>query len=151
MSASMPLEPIKALVEKSFPFVERCGVQLLEASEGCCKMLMPLEPNRNHIGTMYAGALFTLAELPGGVVYITSFDTSRFYPIVKNLDLRFRRPAATDIIVSAELSQAESIRVQKQAEEIGKCDYQWTLELKDTSGEVVAIAETTYQLRKIGS
>ena len=39
-------------------------------------MLMPFKPNRNHLGTMYAGALFTLAEIPGGAVLISAFDMS---------------------------------------------------------------------------
>lgn len=144
------LELVRAASEKSFPFVERCQVKTLEVARGYCKMLMPYQPNINHIGTMYAGALFTLAELPGGVVYMTSFDTKRFYPIVKEMSIRYRRPAKTDITVEARMSEEEVERVQAEAEANGKADYAWDVELKDTSGEVVAIVQSTYQLRKIG-
>ena len=144
------LEQIGSATEKAFPFVERCGVKVLKVAQGYCHLGMPLAGNQNHIGSMYAGALFTLAELPGGVIYLTSFDTSRFYPIVKSMNIRFRRPATGDIEVVATLDQAEAARISAQADQDGKCDYSWTLELKDGKGETVAIADCIYQLRKIG-
>lgn len=144
-------EQIRASSEKAFPFIERCGVKTLAALPGYCHMRMPIESNRNHIGTMYAGALFTLAELPGGVIYLTSFDYRRFVPIVKNMAIRFRRPAGTDIEVEARLDAYEIARIETLAGKEGKCDFGWTLALKDTAGETVAIAECLYQLRKLAT
>ncbi|MCG8392779.1 MAG: DUF4442 domain-containing protein [Pseudomonadales bacterium] len=141
---------IKAASDKTFPFVERCGVQTLDVDRGYCKMLMPFAPNVNHVGIMYAGALYTLAELPGGTIYLTSFDTGKFYPIVKDMHIRFRRPATTDVTVEVTLSDEEIARIESTTEEVGKCDFEWDVELKDTKGEVVAIAHNVYQLRKIG-
>ena len=141
---------IKAASDKTFPFVERCGVQTLDVDRGYCKMLMPFAPNVNHVGIMYAGALYTLAELPGGTIYLTSFDTGQFYPIVKDMHIRFRRPATTDVTVEVTLSDEEIARIESTTEEVGKCDFEWDVELKDTKGEVVAIAHNVYQLRKIG-
>ena len=64
-------EQIKAASDKTFPFVERCGARTLDVDRGYCKMMMPLAPNLNHVGIMYAGALYTIAELPGGVIYMS--------------------------------------------------------------------------------
>ena len=111
---------IKAASDKTFPFVERCGVKTLDVERGYCKMMMPLEPNLNHVGIMYAGALYTIAELPGGVIYLTSFDTKRFYPIVKDMAIRFRRPAPQDITVDITLSEAEHARTESTTEEMGQ-------------------------------
>ena len=143
-------EQIKAASDKTFPFVERCGARTLDVDRGYCRMMMPLEPNLNHVGIMYAGALYTLAELPGGVIYMSSFDVSRFYPIVKDMRIRFRRPATTDITVEVHLDEAEIERIQAQAEAEGKCDFEWDTELKDANGEVVALSHNIYQLRRIG-
>lgn len=145
------LEQVRQASEKAFPFIERCGIQALTVKQGYCHLRIPLDTNKNHIGTMYAGALFTLAELPGGVIYLTSFDTSRFYPIIKNMSIRFRRPAMSDVEVQVQLDPAEVARISAQAEAEGKCDFNWTLELKDVQGEVVALADCLYQLRRIGS
>lgn len=156
MSATRPslsseqLETLRHASENTFPFVSRCGVKVLELERGYCKMLMPFEPNINHVGIMYAGALYTLAELPGGVIYMTSFDTARFYPIVKEMSIRFRRPAKTDVTVEVRVSDDEVARIEAEAEANGKCDFSWDTDLKDASGEVVALTHNVYQLRKIG-
>jgi len=145
------LDRIRASAENTFPFVSRCGVKVLELGRGHCTMLMPFEPNINHVGMMYAGALYTIAELPGGVIYLTSFDTSRFYPIVKDMQIRFRRPAMTDVTVSVSVSEEEIARIEATADAEGKCDFEWDVEVRDSNNEVVAITHNVYQLRKIGN
>ncbi|ASK35266.1 PaaI family thioesterase [Alloalcanivorax mobilis] len=142
---------IKAAADNSFPFVARCGVQTLEVARGYCKMKMPLAANLNHVGIMYAGALYTLAELPGGVIYLSSFDTARFYPIVKDMRIRFRRPATTDATVEVRISEADIERIEATALAHGKCDFEWDCQIKDDQGEVVALTHNVYQLRKIGA
>ena len=98
---------------------------------------------------MYAGALFTLAELPGGTLFTTTFDFTKYYPIVKDVKIRFRRPAMSDITVEVRMSEEQAAAITAEAEREGKADYAWECELKDESGEVVAISENTYQLRLI--
>lgn len=145
------LDSIKDAAGAPFPFVARCGSKVEELKPGYCKVSMPFKPNINHVGTMYAGALFTLAELPGGVIFLASFDSTRFYPIVKDMQIRFRRPAKTDVTVEVTITNEEVERIQAEADANGKADYAWECELKDASGEVVAISKNTYQLRKIGN
>lgn len=144
------LETIRLASERPFDFVTRCGVQVIEVRRGYCKMVMPLKGNVNHVGTMYAGALFTIAELPGGTVYLASFDTSKYYPIVKDMSIRFRRPATTDVTVEIYLDDAEISRIEATTEEVGKCDFEWNVDIKDAAGEVVALTKNVYQLRKFG-
>ena len=141
---------IKKSVETGIPFCERTGVELVECDTGYVKMKMPFAPNINHVGIMYAGALFTLAEVPGGALFMTCFDGKKYYPIVKDMKIRFRRPAKTDITVEVQMSPEEVARIEAEAEENGKADYSWTCELKDESGEVVALTENVYQLRRFG-
>ena len=53
-----------------------------------CKMLMPFKPNIKMRAS--SPALCPIAEPPGGTK--TSFDTKKFYPIVKDMSIRFRPP-----------------------------------------------------------
>ena len=144
------LETIRQAASRPFPFISRCEAEVEELQPGYCRAMMPYRPNVNHVGTMYAGALFTLAELPGGALFLSSFDSSRFYPIVRDSQIRFRRPAMTDVRVEARIGEDEVERVQKETEENGKCDFELECELTDEKGEVVAISKMMYQLRKIG-
>lgn len=143
----MPVEIARQFTEQAIAFVKRSGLKAEILEPGFVRLRMPLSDNQNHIGSMYAGALFTLAEIPGGALFITSFDSTRFYPIVKEMNLRFRRPATSDIQVEARLDADEIERLQAEALRLGKAEYWLELQLTDTSGEVVAESRGLYQLR----
>ena len=142
-------EEIKQFVEKPFAFVERAGIQAIELKPRYVKLGMPLKGNENHIGIMYAGALFTLAEVPGGALYLTTFDVSKYYPVVKEMYIRFRRPAKTDITVELSISKERVEAIQKETGENGKAEFTLEAELKDTAGTVVALSKGVYQLRSM--
>ena len=144
---TMPIELVRQLTEEQIAFVQRSGLKAEVLEVGHVRLRMPLAGNQNHIGSMYAGAIFTLAEIPGGALFLTSFDAQRFYPIIKEMNLRFRRPATGDIRVEANLAAEEIQQLQKQATELGKAEYVLQLQLTDESGEVVAESRGLYQLR----
>ncbi|MEX6501415.1 YiiD C-terminal domain-containing protein [Pseudomonas zhanjiangensis] len=143
----LPVEIVRQLTEEQIAFVRRSGLKAEVLEPGHVRLRMPLAGNQNHIGSMYAGALFTLAEIPGGALFLTSFDSQRFYPIVKQMQLRFLRPATGDIRVEARLAAEQIAQLQEQAQQHGKADYQLDLRLTDESGEVVAESQGLYQLR----
>ena len=147
-SAPLPAEIVRQLSEDSIAFVKRTNLKAEVLEPGFVRLRVPLAGNETHIGSMYAGALFTLAEIPGGALFLTSFDASQFYPIVKEMNLRFRRPATGDIVVEARLSAEEIERLQTEAQANGKAEYVLELQLTDGSGEVVALSRGIYQLRK---
>jgi acyl-coenzyme A thioesterase PaaI-like protein len=144
---SMPIERVRQLTEEHIAFVKRSGLRADVLESGHVRLCMPLAGNQNHIGSMYAGALFTLAEIPGGALFLTSFDSQRFYPVVKEMNLRFRRPATGDIYVEARLDTEQIERLQSEAQERGKADYLLELQLCDVNGDIVAESRGLYQLR----
>lgn len=141
------LDMLNAGVEGMIPFVARTGFEIVDAGRGHCTARLPLEPNVNHVGFMYAGALYTLAEVPGGVVAMTTFDPASTYPLVKEMTIRFSKPARSAISVSVSLSEDEIERVEREVAERGKSDWSWTCELTNEDGEVVCVTENQYQLR----
>ena len=145
---AFPAEIARQFTEDKIAFVKRMNLKAEVLEPGFVRLRVPLAGNENHIGSMYAGALFTLAEIPGGALFLTSFDVQRFFPIVKEMNLRFRRPATGDIVVEARLSAEEIERLQGEAQANGKAEYVLELQLTDGSGEVVALSRGIYQLRK---
>ena len=145
---AFPAEIARQFTEDKIAFVKRMNLKAEVLEPGFVRLRVPLAGNENHIGSMYAGALFTLAEIPGGALFLTSFDASKFYPIVKEMNLRFRRPATGDIVVEARLGTEEIERLQGEAQANGKAEYVLELQLTDGSGEVVALSRGIYQLRK---
>ena len=140
----MDMDTIGRLVTDSIPAVKRTGIRTLDIFPGYVKLHMPLNGNENHVNMMYAGSLFALAELPGGVVMVSALDTAKYYPVVGEVNIRYLKPAFTDVTVEVSLSQSELDRMQRDLETTGKCKYVLEQELKDASGQVVAVTTGTY-------
>lgn len=145
-------EKYKALamfVESGIEGIRRTGIKVLFMRERHVKLLMPLQGNVNHVGMMYAGSLFTIGEVMGGAIFGASFNMGRYYPLVKEVRIRFRRPAMTDITLEAELSREQVTRIQAELEENGKADFALDLELIDARGEAVSLVQGIWQGRKM--
>lgn len=147
--SSAALQGAKRLLEQGIAFVKNAGLEVEELQRGLVRCRMPFKGNGNHIGTMYAGALFTLAEIPGGALFLSSFDTARFFPVVKALNLKFIKPAKGDVWVTARLTEDEILRIEREAEALGKAEFTLKLELTDASGTILASSEGQYQLRRV--
>lgn len=146
---SLPMGVVKELIENKVAFLERMKLQALELRPGYVKLFAPLLGNENHIGGVYAGALFTLAEIPGGALFYTSFDETRYFPVVKEMLITFLRPARTDVYIEISLSEQELNRITAEAEDKGKADFILLGEIKDTAGHIVARSRGVYQIRDL--
>lgn len=136
-------------LETGIAFVQRAGLKIEALEPGLVRLRVPYAPNVNHIGTMYAGALFTAAEIPGGALFLSSFDYRKYFPVVKALNLKFVKPAKTDVTVEVRLSAEEITRLQALATAEGKAEFVLNAEVKDAAGVVVAVSEGIYQLRRL--
>ena len=138
---------LNASMGRTIPVLEHMGLEVLEAASGRAAARVPIDGNGNHVGTMYAGVLFSVAEMLGGALSLATFDSARFYPIVKDLRIDFRRPATSAVTARTSLDAAEVDRVLADAERDGKGQFVLRSELTDEDGTVVATTEGTYQIR----
>ncbi len=137
----------------SVPILEAMGVRVVEVRPGRAVAELPPEPNVNHFGVTYAGSLFSVAEMLGGLLSLASFDLegelAGFVPIIKESTIRFRRPAVGVVRASVELAAAEVARVRRDALQSGKGEFVLEASLTDADGEVVATTVGTYQVRRL--
>ena len=140
---------INRLVGRAIPMANRSNFQVVGVGPGYLKAKIPLRDNRNHIGTLYAGAMFLVAEVPGGVLALLEFGTE-YVPILKEMTISYLKPAQSDVTVEFRLSQEELARLKSDADSRGKADFTQQGELRDQQGELVARATGLYQLRKKG-
>ncbi|MEU1209670.1 YiiD C-terminal domain-containing protein [Nocardia sp. NPDC005825] len=143
-------EIVNGALEHTIPIAHKMGVQAQEVRPGYAATTVPIEGNGNHFGVMYAGVLFTVAEILGGAIAISTFDTAKYFPLVKDLHVFFRKPAATDVRAEATLSEAEIARITEEADIKGKADFTLKATVTDANGVVVAETEGLYQLRTHG-
>jgi hypothetical protein len=98
---------------------------------------------------MYAGTLFGLGEALGAVVFAANFDRLRFTATVKDVQIRNRRPAVSDVRAETSIDAGEIARIKQEAESAGKADFVLDAKLTDTDGSVVATTHGTYQVRRL--
>ncbi len=65
---------IRSGMSEAVPFAKHVGIELLEVGDGFARARLAQRPDlSNHIGTMHAGALFTLAETASGAAMTGAF------------------------------------------------------------------------------
>ena len=138
-------------LEHLIPRAHQMGVRMVELRRGYVEATVPMDGNGNHIGTMYAGVLFTVGEVLGGAIAAGSFDLSKVYPVVKDLKINFRRPATTGVTAKTSMTEEQIEELDAKAQAEGKAQFILTAELHDEAGELVAETEGTYQIRAHGS
>jgi thioesterase domain-containing protein len=138
-------------IGQMLPRADQMGIRLVEMRRGHVEATVPMDGNGNHLGTMYAGVLFAVAEILGGAIVASTFDVRKVYPTIKALTINFRRPARDAVIATASLDDAEIERLEAEAESAGKAQFVLTAQLHDSAGELVAETEGTYQIRNHGT
>lgn len=145
----LSLEAQTAGLRQLIPLFDYMGFELIESGDGRAAGRIPVGNNGNHFGVIYAGALFSVAEVLGGVIANTTIALDGFFPLVKDLQIKFLRPAATSVVATTTLAPDEVERIRAEALEHGKSEYVLTTEVTDENGIVVAATSGTYQVRKM--
>lgn len=141
-------EDVTAHVRQMIPIFRAMEVEIVEAGRTTVAARLPAGPNSNHFGTTYAGCLFSVAEVLGGVYASTSLVLDGAVPLVKQVTIDFLRPATTTVTARSTLSEETIARVLAETEERGKSDFLLETEVTDEQGTVVARTTGTYQLRR---
>ena len=128
------------------PFVDRTGIQRLEGGGGAVKMRMPLAGNENHVGVLYMGAYTVLAEAVAATPGIGILDPVRFFPIIKDLYVDFKRPARSDVTAEYALEQEALDDLLADLERKGSAGYVAEFPIRDADGTAVCEARVTVKL-----
>lgn len=141
-------EQATAFVHQLVPAVGRLGVTVDCVEPGAVRLRVPIEGNGNHMGTMYAGALFALMELPGGLLPLGILDPALYTPIVTGVEIRFLAAARTDVTLTARMDPSELKALGARADETGRADFTLELQGEDADGRAVVSSTGHYQLRR---
>ena len=148
--ANQLVDMMNGALESAIPIAHKMGVKVVEARPGFAATTVPAEGNGNHFGVIYAGVLFTVAEVLGGLIPLITFDTAKYFPLVKNLDIQFVAMAKSDVRAEASLDDQTIARIEAEAAERGKADFTQEAVVTDADGQTVATTRGLYQLRALG-
>ena len=133
----------------TIPTAHNMGIQVVEARRGFAATTVPVEGNGNHFGVIYAGVQFTVAEILGGIIALSTFDSAKYFPLVKNIDISFVGMARSELRAEASLDDETIARIEAETAERGKSDFNLEAVVTDADGQTVATTRGLYQLRAI--
>lgn len=105
-----PYDALKAQLSAVVPFAAHVGVALETIGEGTASaMLEQSQATSNHVATMHAGALFTLAEAASGAAMAGMFleRLAGVRPVAARSTIDFLRPARGAIRAEAQVDGAK--------------------------------------------
>lgn len=141
---------MNSALEQLIPVAHKMGVEFVEMRPGFVRAEVPFEGNGNHFGVIYAGVIFTVAEVLGGAIHFATFDVSTHYPLVRNLSIDFVAPGKSRLSASASLSDDEVAHLRAAAQPGVKVPFVLEAEVLGEDGTVVARTRGDYQLRPFG-
>ncbi|MCB6566920.1 DUF4442 domain-containing protein, partial [Desulfovibrio desulfuricans] len=89
--------------------VNMAQLQAEAVEERHVRLRLPVgERHLNHVGIAYAGSEFVLAEIAGGTLFMATYGTDEFVPILKGVELKFLKPGTKDLVVDLSLTEEEA-------------------------------------------
>ena len=141
-------EQLEQWVKKNLPIYEFMGLKIDSVSNGIYRCSVPLTRNTgNHINTVHAAFQWASAEILGGLVVLSKQPDEKYVPVVKSLDIDFKRPALTDITSEAYFSDEEVEVMNTALASTGRYDFTLRSVIRDADDEVVAEATGCYAVR----
>jgi acyl-coenzyme A thioesterase PaaI-like protein len=138
-------------LEQTVPRAHQMGVRFVEMRPGFVRAEVPFDGNGNHFGVIYAGVIFTVAEVLGGAMHFASFDVSTHYPLVRSMSVDFTAPGRGTLSASASLAPEEVERVRALAATGVKVPFELIAQVVGEDGTLVATTHGNYQIRPYGS
>jgi len=105
----------------------------------------------NHIGTLHAGALFTLAETASGFYLASLFsdeDISNLMPLLRSSDVKYKHPATGTTHAVASIDEEKLARFVSQLEKRGRGTVTVSIGLIDENDVTCMIGEFGWYVQK---
>lgn len=129
---------------QSIDTLKHMGLKVLLDTPNSLKIEMPREGNGNHLGGVYAGAIFSLAEFPFGMMCVQRFGTADIVPVVGEMTIRFMAPASGALTVEVSVSEQEWEEIARETKAHGKYKVVKEIEVKDAQGKLNTLVKATY-------
>jgi thioesterase domain-containing protein len=135
------------------PITTALGIEVAELDARHLSLVMPLAPNRNHKGTVFAGSLSALATLAGwSTVWLKLREAGvAAHVVIQDAQIRYLAPTRSDVTASTEFpDDAVWQRALNGMLRRGKARLTLSAELHDDTGALVATFSGRYVMHTDG-
>lgn len=141
-------QAIEQWLKSALPVYEFMDLSIISVSDGVYRCFVPLSKNTgNHINTVHAAFQWACAEMLGGLVVLSQRTDEKYVPVVRGVDIEFKRPALSDITAEAHFSAKDAETMNAALAASGRYDFELSATIRDAHGEVVAEATGFYAVR----
>ena len=103
--------------------------------------------NRNYVGTHYGGSLYSMTD-PFYMLMLIENLGREYIVWDKSASIRFRRPGQGKVTAEFRLSEQQLEDIRQQLHSAEKVEPAFTVEVRDSAGEVVAQVEKIVQVKR---
>jgi acyl-coenzyme A thioesterase PaaI-like protein len=130
------------------PFVVKVGI--VKNHQGLLELNVD-ESVQNHLQTIHASALFTLAESASGEALQRHFPelVDKVVPVVRESQVKFKKPATSRVTAYPELAEAIVAKFREQFSRKGRSSIEVEVEVKDTEGNLVCAGTFNWYVQAI--
>ncbi len=126
----------------------RIGVEMGE--QGVVGANMPFRREvTNYVGTVHAGALFTLAETAAGVAAHGVVPGGRAFILLRGAEIRYTRRAEADVAASARAIEKDAEAARAAFDADNRAEIPIAVTITDADGETVFEGNFDYSIRPV--
>ncbi|HOO56254.1 MAG TPA: YiiD C-terminal domain-containing protein [bacterium] len=140
---------VEGILHSTIPFVKKNGIKVVKAEPGDVRLKSPNErSNQNQYGTMQAGAIFTLAEITGGVALLIYPQLSDYVLLARTATITFHRPIESDAEARAAFTDEDAFEIEHKVESEGRTVAKIKVGVFNDDSEKAAELEVEFHLSK---
>jgi acyl-coenzyme A thioesterase PaaI-like protein len=102
---------------------------------------------RNHVGSIHAGALFTLGETCAGIIIIRNFSFKNFRPLMSDVKVKYSKQARGKVFGTSHLAPGALKKAQKELKEKKIPFIPMETIITDEKNNVIAEVKTIWQVK----
>jgi uncharacterized protein (TIGR00369 family) len=143
------LETIKSHLQNSVPFAAHVGIRILSVESGTAEAA--LDERRevtNHIATIHAGALFTLAEAASGAAMAGALAPMlmQVRPVAATGAIAYLKPARGNLVARARVTRPSDLLLG-ELEASGKTEFGVAVTIHDAAEVEVATIDIGWHVK----
>ena len=129
---------------KNIEFIKHLGIK----QEGNSLTLKPKKELLNHIGSIHAGALFTLAESQSGLTLITQFGKANVKALLRSSNIKYKAEAIGEIKATGYIEPKNIEKFTTQLEKKGRALIDVAVKISDSYDNTVATATFSWFIQR---
>ena len=141
---------LNRVLSRTIPFNRPHGFELLEIGENFIRTTASYKrTNHNHVRGIHACAIATVAEFSAGFLLLTKLDPKRYRLIMSRIEVEYLYQAKERIFSESFLApEVLEKAVYKPLQEKDSITIALKSEVKDFSGNEIAVASTSWQVKR---